>query len=87
MSAQNVGFLTLEELAKIVRVDKRTVVRWRAAGMPCSVSRGTVVRVDLEEVKAWLKNRPAVAAVKESVRQVGRPRNVDRDKRALMEGS
>lgn len=76
MSAPNTEFLTLHELAELIRVDKRTIVRWRRDGMPVSVSRGAIVRVDLAAVREWLKNGPAIAAAKK--RRPGRPRNIDR---------
>lgn len=78
MSSQSTDFLTLDELAALVRVDKRTVVRWRRDGMPCSVSRGAVVRVNLTEVREWLKSGAPIASAKKPARKAGRPRNIDR---------
>ncbi len=56
-------FLTQAELAKVLKVSKRTVQALAAAGMPCFYAgvvvtgRGGRPRYELDKVKAWLESR------------------------------
>lgn len=64
-------------LAEYYGVSRRTVERWRLAGMP-SVQIGTVVIYDLGEVDAWLRahsrTAPTASAITAARRGPGRPR-------------
>ena len=75
-AVSNDEFLTQSELAERLGVCRQTVVRWVNAGMPCSVRRGSVVRINLAEARPWLANgggqKPAAP------RRVGRPSNIER---------
>jgi excisionase family DNA binding protein len=81
-------FLTQNQLAERLGVCRQTVVRWVDAGMPCSVRRGAVVRINLDEARPWLANGPARKPAKPVKRRVGRPRNIDRlrEKRTVTTG-
>lgn len=70
-------FLSQKEVAAELKVTPRTIRRWIAAGMPCSVRRRKVCRINLAAARAWLADGPGVSApvVK---RRIGRPRNLDR---------
>lgn len=56
-------FLTQAELARVLKVSKRTVQALAAEGMPCFYAgvavtgRGGRPRYELEKVKAWLESR------------------------------
>lgn len=68
-------FLNSNELAAITNVSRRTVDRWIAAGIPCSIRRRGVVRFNLDHARQWLADGPGV---KMPPKRRGRPRNVDR---------
>lgn len=72
-------FLTITEFAELLGVGRRTVDRWLTEGLPCSVRRGAVVRIDLNRAREWLANgaHPKKAKAPKK-RRVGRPRNIDR---------
>lgn len=86
-------FLTPVEFADKIGVSRQTVVRWVRAGLPCSVRRGAVVRIDLEQARTWLADpyaekdeAPAEPKLGPKTKpqsqakpgRVGRPRNIDR---------
>lgn len=81
-------FLTQSELAERLGVCRQTVVRWVEAGMPCSVRRGAVVRINLNEARPWLASGDRPKPAKPVKRRVGRPRNSDRlrEKRSANSG-
>jgi len=49
-------FLTTEELCKLFRVTRTTMLRWRNEGMPYH-GKGKVLRYKLSEVEEWLKGQ------------------------------
>lgn len=80
-------FLTQSELAERLGVCRQTVVRWVDAGMPCSVRRGSVVRINLDDARPWLAS--GEGAKPAATRRVGRPSNIERlreKRRAMSEG-
>lgn len=69
-------FLSSNELAELTNVSRRTVDRWIALGLPCTVRRSGVVRISLKEALEWLRNGPGVK--QPTKKKMGRRRNVDR---------
>ena len=69
-------FLNSNELAELTNVSRRTVDRWIANGLPCTVRRSGVVRISYNEALEWLRNGPGVR--KPTKKRIGRPKNVDR---------
>lgn len=65
-------FLTPVEFADTIGVSRQTVVRWVRAGLPCSVRRGAVVRIDMEQARTWLTD-PSPAADSTSVEPKAKP--------------
>ena len=61
-------FLTQEELARVLKVSKRTVQALAAEGMPCFYAgvavtgRGGRPRYELDKVKTWLESRKGKGA-------------------------
>ena len=48
--------LTLDELAKYLKVHPNTIHNWLKIGLPC-FRRGSVIRFNLERVLEWLERR------------------------------
>lgn len=69
-------FLSQEEVAAELKVTPRTIRRWIAAGMPCSVRRRKVCRINLTVARAWLAGGPGVKSP--AKKRMGRPKNTDR---------
>lgn len=51
------AFATKEEVAEFLGMSKRAVDSLLAEGMPCLRVNARVLRFDLEEVRAWFKDR------------------------------
>lgn len=49
-------FLTTEELCKLFRVTRTTMLRWRREGMPY-YGKGKALRYKVSEVEEWLKEQ------------------------------
>lgn len=74
-------FLTVAQFAERLGVSRRTVDRWLEDGLPCSVRRGGVVRIDLGIARDWLRSGPTIR--KPSGRRhvrIGRPPNLGRSR-------
>lgn len=57
-AAQHQEFLTVEDLARLLRVPKATVYRWRWSGdAPPGYTIGRHVRFRRTDVEAWLAQR------------------------------
>lgn len=69
-------FLTLPELAAALNVSRKTISRWRDAGLPCAVERERTIRVRLADVLAWINGNAPTKPKKR-----GRPKNVSRSDR------
>ena len=52
-------FYTIDEVAKILRVCRRTVERYMACGMPYKKFRGSV-RIPEDKLKAWMEEEGQV---------------------------
>ena len=46
--------MTRKELAADLKVSPQTIVAWEAKGMPV-IRQNQIIRYDLEDVRAWLK--------------------------------
>lgn len=58
LETQNPEFLTVDDLARLLRVPKATVYRWRSAGDgPRGYTIGRHVRFRRAEVETWLEER------------------------------
>jgi excisionase family DNA binding protein len=49
--------LTTEELAQMLKVSTRTLIRWRKEGLPHIQVGYRTIRYDLNEVMKWIENR------------------------------
>jgi excisionase family DNA binding protein len=58
LESQVQGFLTVDDLARLLRVPKATIYRWRTTGDgPRGYTIGRYVRLRRAEVEAWLEER------------------------------
>lgn len=78
---ESTEFLTVAQFAERLGVSRRTVDRWLEEGLPCSVRRGGVVRIDLGIARDWLRTGPTIRkpSGRRQVR-IGRPPNLGRSR-------
>jgi len=48
--------LTLDELAKYLKVHKNTIHNWLKQGMPC-FKKGHIIRFNLDKILEWLEKK------------------------------